>query len=588
MLVVQKYVANLLSAAFGEEQDIEMIHLQVPPKKEHGDLCFALFEFMKQYKLPPHELGNKVLSQFSSSGDTSLIDSLTLTGPYINIKLQKTYYNQVFKTYFKEKKYYLRSKSKKEVIIVDYIGANVGKPLHIGHMCTPLQGQVCINLMRKLGHKVIGDSHIGDWGIIFGKLIVAYERYGSETKLQADAVDHLFDLYVRISSDSEKEEDLEVQFREAFKKLSEGDSRYVELWKKFTTSSIDTMNILLSRIFVIPDYNIGESFYEGLNLPKLEDYPDLKYNMKDIVIELIEKGIASKNEDNSVGVVFPEESKLSSCILQKRDGTHGYLASDLACIKYRAINWNPSRILYFVDVRQQLHFKQAFEIAKKAGWVNDETLLHHAFNGFISLKDGAMSTRKGRIIKLGVLFDEALERAKSIIREKRNDISEEEMNILAEKVGIGAIKYGYLKKSRELDSVFDWGEFMTFDGNSGPYIQYAYVRAKKILSQSNIDINTIMDIKDFIFSEDIEVQLIQKLLAFPDTIADIEIHYNFHQLCLYTYELTKLFSTFYAELSILNEQNDIILYSRLSILQCFTEIIEESFSILGIELPLEM
>ncbi len=585
MKEIQSCLQHIISSALEIEISDENIILQTPPKKELWDLCFWVFDMMKQAKLPPHVVTEKIITYFKALWDTDYIDALTAQGPYINLKISKNYYARIFQEYFTQKKYYnsdTLKNAKNSTIIIDYIGANVWKPLHIGHICTPLQGQVAANIFLKLWYTVVTDSHIGDWGIIFWKLIVAYKKYWDEQKLTFDAVEQLFELYVLISRDAEEDTNLDAEFRAAFKLLSEWNPESVELWKKFTSSSIESMNVLLNRLFVTPDYNIWESFYEWIGLPKLENYPDLGHNMHDIVTELIEKGIATKNDDNSVWVVFSEASKLPSCILQKRDGTHGYLASDLACIKYRMQNWNPQKILYFVDVRQQLHFRQAFMIAHLAWWVPDTTELTHAHNGFISLKDGAMSTRKGRIIKLWALLDEAHTRAQNIILEKKSDISHDEAETLAEKVWIGAIKYGYLKKSRELDSIFDWDEYMNFEGNSGPYIQYGYVRAKKILSGYQFSYDS------YIFSEDIEVQFIQKLLDYPSIIEEISEDYNFHQLCLYTYELTKIFSSFYGQLSVLSEQNVHIRDSRCALLVCFCEILEESFSLLWIELPLEM
>jgi arginyl-tRNA synthetase len=272
--------------------------------------------------------------------------------------------------------------------------------------------------------------------------------------------------------------------------------------------------------------------------------------MKDIVQELLEKGIATANDDNSVGVIFPDELKIPSCILQKRDGTHGYLASDLAAIKYRVENWNPEKMLYFVDVRQQLHLKQAFTIAKLAGWVDKNNEIHHAYNGFISLKEGTMSTREGRIIKLDALFDEAQDRAKKIILEKRSDIEGEELEKLAEIIGIGAIKYGYLKKSRESDVIFDWDEFMSFDGNSGPYIQYSYVRAKKILEKREK-----YNLKEIQISQKEEKELLSHLLTFPQVLQSMQYGYHAHILCQYIYDASKLLSSFYASISILQEED---------------------------------
>ncbi len=565
---------------------LEEIHLETPPKKDMWDIAFGCFILAKDLRKSPADIAQDLKEIIQDDlNKISEIWEVNAAGPYLNIFLGWDVLAKSFSTMMSSSLYGDISSNASENIYIDYIGANVGKPLHIGHMCTPTQGQVIINVFKKLWYNVISDSHIGDWGIIFWKLMVAFERYGDDKKLRENAVEHLFELYVQISKDAEGDKSLEEQFREVFKKLSHWDQNAIDIWSRFTKSSIDAMNIQLSRLFVIPQYNIGESFYEWLWLPKMEDYPDLKYSMKQIVEELIEKWIATQNEDGSVWVVFPDEMKIPSCILQKRDGTHGYLASDLASVKYRMDNWNPKKIIYFVDVRQQLHLKQAFVISKMAEWISDDTTeITHAYNGFISLKDGAMSTRKWKIIKLENLLDESEKRASEIIIEKRDDISWSDLELLSKQIWVWAIKYGYLKKSRESDSVFDWDEFMSFEWNSGPYIQYAYVRAQKILTSSNWQ----KDFKDLEYNKTEEKALIQHILWFSQLIDDLTTSYHPHVLCQYVYEMTKKFSAFYNNVQILSEENAQLKKSRLALLFGFSQILEESFEILGIPLPKKM
>jgi len=581
---VKDHIIKYLRICFKDIYDIEIwdINLETPPKKELGDFAFGCFVIAKELKKSPIDISGE-LSKYieeDNSKDPS-IDRVSTVGPYLNIFLSAESIADDFLE-FTTWNYYENIESSWTVII-DYIWANVWKPLHIGHMCTPSQGQVLINLYKKLWREVIADSHIGDWWIIFWKLLVAYEKYWDDSLLKENAVEHLFDLYVKISSDAENDESFDAKFREYFKLLSQWDAEKKELWAQFTKYSIEAMNILLKRLYVFPDYDIWESFYEWIGLAKMQDYPDLTYPMHEIVEELIEKWVATKNDDKSVGVEFPEDSKLPSCILQKRDGTHGYLASDLACIKYRMQNWNPEKILYFVDVRQQLHFKQAFYIAKAAGWIPGITELSHAHNGFISLKDGAMSTRKWKIIKLDALLDEGQKRALDIIQEKRSDIDVEKWKELAEIISIWAIKYWYLKKSRTSDVIFDWDEFMSFEWNSGPYIQYAYVRAKNIIEKS-----TNIDEAPLHFSEDIESELATKLMDFPKVIMELDKKYYPHILCQYTYELTKIFSNFYANVEVLTAASSQQKYTRILLLKCFVDILQESFDILWIPLPNEM
>lgn len=581
---VSKYLSTLLQQEYNIDNPV--IKLETPPKKNMWDIAFGCFMLGKELKKSPMDIAWELKNTINNDPDKiSEIWSLEVAGPYLNIYLNSESYSESFASMMSSNLYGDIDKNKSETIYIDYIWANVGKPLHIGHMCTPTQWQVIINVFKKLWYNVISDSHIWDWGIIFGKLIVAYNKYWDEQKLSDNAVEHLFELYVQISNEAEDDDGLEMSFRDAFKKLSSGDESMKSIWAKFTKSSIEAMNIQLSRLSVFPDYNIWESFYEWLWLAKMEDYPNLSHSMHDVVEELIDREIATKNDDGSVWVVFPDEMNIPSCILQKRDGTHWYLASDLASVKYRMDNWAPKKILYFVDVRQQLHLKQTFTISKMAGWLNDDvTEITHAHNGFISLKDGAMSTRKWKIIKLEKLLDEAEKRAEEIISEKRDDISWEKLDVLSRIIWTWAIKYWYLKKSRTSDSIFDWDEYMSFEGNSGPYIQYAYVRAQKILSSSGSEV--VFDNLSFETQE--EINLIKHILEFKNIIDDMAKDYYPHILCQYVYDMTKKFSSFYNNVQILSEEDIQLKASRIALLAWFSKVLEESFDILGISLPTEM
>ena len=589
---MKQEIAKLLQDVIKKnyEVNLEEIKLENPPKKNLWDYAFWCFVLSRDLKKNPAQISWEIAELLTWE---ELIESATPAWPYVNIKVNKNSFTQKFLGYI-ESGYPqgVALQNNKKTIYIDYIWANVWKPLHIGHMCTPNQGQVMINVYKKLGYNVISDSHIWDWGIIFGKLITAFKKYGSEEKLQENAVEHLFELYVKISSDAESDETLENAFREEFKNLSHWDKDSIELWSKFTKESILAMNIQLGRMNIKPDYNIGESFYEGLGLPKMEDYPDLwDHNMKDVVWELLEKWIASitKNDDGteSTWVVFADELKMPGCILQKKDGTHGYLASDLASIKYRKDNWDLEKIIYFVDGRQQLHLRQVFEISKQAWWLGDTQLIH-AHNGFISLKDWAMSTRKWRIIKLEALLDEAESRAEKIILEKRDDITWEELKQLSKIIWVWAIKYGYLMKNRESDIVFDWDEFMSFEGNSWPYIQYAYVRARKILEKEAFEINKNLELKDVWFDTSEEIELAKKIMNFNNVLEECVVWNYPHVITGYAYDLTKAFSSFYNAVRVKDEENEEVKQLKLLLVNSFTETLKETFVLLGIEMPEKM
>ncbi len=610
---MQKQVLEILEKVILEKYNIEKkdLKLEIPPKKELGDFAFWGFQLAKDLRKWPNIIVEE-LKGFLEGQKSDLIESVSVAWPYLNIKVSKNIFTQQFLDYIESGvrlQSYPTNKiewkktqnntvwlpsypTSNKTIYIDYIWANVWKPLHIGHMCTPNQGQVMINVYRKLWYTVISDSHIWDWGIIFGKLILAYKNWWDESKLKENAVEHLLGLYIKITVEVEKDDNLETQIREEFKKLASWDKESIKLWESFTKESIEAMNVLLGRMNIKPDYNIGESFYEGLGLPKMEDYPDLKYSMKEVVEELLEKKIASvtKNDDGtqSIWVNFADELKLSGCILQKKDGTHGYLASDLASIKYRKDNWDLEKIIYFVDSRQQLHLRQVFEIAKQAGWLG-ETQLFHAYNWFISLKDWAMSTRTWKIIKLEKLLDEAESRAEKIILEKRDDIEWEELKKLSKTIWIWAIKYWYLKKNRESDIIFDWDEFMSFEGNSGPYIQYAYVRARRILEKENyVGYDCNRTLQEAIFNSNSEIELAKKIMQFNSILKEsIENNYP-HIITSYAYSLTKAFSSFYNNVRVKETTGKDLKQLQLLLVDSFSQTLKETFELLWIDMPEKM
>jgi arginyl-tRNA synthetase len=598
---MKQEIIDLLKKVIKDNYNFELedIKLENPPKKELWDYAFGCFLLARNLKKSPAQIAGDIMELIKWE---DLIESSSVAGPYLNIKVNKSNFTKKFLKYINSN---LKIQKNEKTIYIDYIWANVWKPMHIGHMCTPNQGQVMINCYKKLWYNVVSDSHIWDWWIIFGKLILAFKKWWDENKLKENAVEHLLELYIKITAEAEKDKSLEETIRNEFKLLSEWNKESIKLWESFTKKSIEDMNVQLLRMNIQPDFNIWESFYEGLNLPKMENYPNLEFSMKNIVDELKEKGIATETQNDdwtkSVWVHFPEESKISSCILQKRDWTHWYLASDLASIKYRTNNWNLEKIIYFVDSRQQLHLRQAFEIAKKANWLSTHSVspkvweveqnqkeveLFHAYNGFIALKDWAMSTRKGRIIKLDSLLDEAESRAKKIILEKRDDIQAEDLKELSKKIWIWAIKYGYLKKNRESDIIFDWDEFMSFEGNSWPYIQYAYVRAIRILEKENY--NQENKIENSSFESSSEIELAKKIMDFRNILKESTTGNYPHIITWYAYDLTKSFSNFYNNVIVKDEKNEDYKKLKLALVNSFSKTLKETFEVLWIEMPEKM
>lgn len=623
--------------------------LSAPPKPEHGEYCFGVFTLAKPLGKSPNQIAEEIAGVLRK--DTIHFTQINTIGGYVNLSCAANIWMDILSQVENQ-----QQEKKNETIVVDYIGANAGKPLHIGHICTPSIGQAICNIYRHLGYDVIWDSHFGDWGGIFGKLIAGYKlnqvilwKYEWDDKqvyLQinekikttplptegkvledinryinisisgdlSDPLDIIRRFYTTITYFAWIIPELEEQTRIEYKKLSDWDKKNIDIWKDYTSISITETEKKLALLNIKATYNIGESFYEWLDLPRPNNelYPllnwengDKKCTMKDIVRELIEKWVATQNEDGSVGVIFPEESKIPSCVLQKKDGTGLYLTSDLAAIKYRMINgWNPSKIIYCVDVRQQLHLRQAIWIAKRAWPELENVELFHAFNGFIKLKEWAMSTRHGTVIFLEDLITEGENRTSQLLAEKwrtgDNALSPEDI----EAITIGAIKYSYLSQDREKDVTFDWDKALSFEGNSGPYIQYACVRAAKVASLRHPEVSensgsvpvwwngswavVPQDDRQLIFSP-YDTALIRILAEMENKIQTTADTYKPHTLALYCYDLAVCFNSFYVHTpKILEETDESLKNLRLTLCRLTHEKLTLGFDLLAIRMPSEM
>lgn len=556
----------------------------IPPDKKFGDICINIFPAVKATKTPPQILAKEVLDFMTQE---SYVTRGEIQGGFVNLFVTDDFY------FLECKNWTLPAFEKKdETVVIDYMGANIGKPLHIGHLCTPLFGQASINLLRYMGYDVIADMHQGDWGGLFGKLIIGWKYYWNEEAFTSNPVKHLFEIYVLLTEKIEKEGlSIEQECRDAFKLLSEWDPIMVQLWEKFTDKSLIEVRNVMNEFGAKPDIWIGESFYEWLPLPKLGNWTELTPDntMTAVVKDLITQWIATKNEDKSVGVVFSKESKLPSCILQKKDGTHGYLASDLASIRYRIKNWQPSQILYFVDNRQSLHFRQLFATAQ-ASWSKSKielptTKLTHAANGFVSLPEGAMSTRHGRVIFLRDLIAESFDRVKNILSERNKSLSEKDIKAIA----LGSIVYSFMSQDRERDWVFEWDNVLTFEGNSGPYLQYTYVRWKKILLENNY--MWALNIKPWTLNvvlTTFDRDLILDIMSFNDTLSECGKTYKFHLLVAHIALMARHLNALYVNTPKIKDTEENEQIQRLQIVSTCLSIIEFTTKIVGIPLPEEM
>jgi len=553
-------INNIFGADYTEKVDI-----QNSTKKEFGDFQtnFAMVS-SKLIGKNPREIANTLVDNFA---ENDIIEKLEIAGPgFINIYLKNSFLNEEIKK-LENEKYDFSFLNTDKTVIIDYSSPNIAKRMHIGHLRSTIIGDSIKRILQFLGFHTLADNHIGDWGTQFGKLIVAYKNWLDKKAYAKDPIGELERIYVLFSEESKKNPALEDEAREELKKLQLGDEHNQKLWKEFIDISLKEYNKIYDRLGVNFDYYYGESFYNNL--------------MPSVLEELKKKGIA--REDQGALVVFFENDKLPPAIVQKKDGSFLYTTSDLATMKFRKDELKVDEAVYLTDDRQQNHFKQVFEIGELLGEPYNYKKTHVVF-GIMRFGDGMIfSSRSGNIIRLVDLLNEAKTQVKKIIDEKNPNIPEDEKEKIAEIVGSGAIKYFDLSQNRTSDITFTWDKVLSFEGNTGPYLQYTYVRIMSIfrkLKEENISVEN----KDIILENmsGIERELAVELLRFPQTVVKSYESYRPNIIADYLFDTAKLFNNFYNSSSILKEEDKKVMDARILLAEKTAFVLKEGLSLLGI------
>lgn len=456
--------------------------------------------------------------------------------------------------------------------VIDYSGINIAKPMHAGHLRSTIIGQALYNIFSFSGWKTIGDNHLGDWGKQFGVLIAAYKENLKTKKLKSSKldIDGLMNLYVDYSSRMKKDAALEEIAKEETKKLQSDDKENIKIWKNFykiTFSELDEVFKLLGIKF---DYQLGESFYG--------------FMLEDIVKDALKKGVAEKS-DGAV-VIFTDKNK-SPLLIKKSDEAYLYGTTDLATVKYRVQKFKPETILYVVDNGQSLHFEQVFQAAKALGYAKKAELTHVKFGLILAEDMKKLSTRGGKHISLLELINEAVAKSEKIIKEKRPDLSLKEKNKIAEIIGVGALKYNDLSQNRQSDIAFKWETMLNLEGNSGPYLQYTYVRLKSIIAKSKIAKGKPARFDPKLLTEKEELNLILLLDKFPDVVGEITRSYYPHYLADYLYKLAKTANNYYHTTPVLKAEKN-IREARLALIGAVARTLKTGLNLLGISVPEKM
>jgi len=555
----------------------QIVDIDYPKLKEHGDYSTPVaLKLAKEFGKSPMDIANIIKENISKE---EFIEKVEVLNPgFINFYISKFSLLGELKEVTETKDFYgLTNVGEGKTILAEYSSPNIAKPLGIHHILSTVIGQSVYNIYKFLGFNTISINHIGDWGTQFGKLISAYKKWGAEQVIEKDPINELLKLYVKFHEESEKDESLNDEAREEFRKLEQGDVENRTLLKWITDLSMLDINRVYDKLGNITfDYTQGESFYEE--------------QLEEILLEGKQRAIFEQGEKGSFVVQYDDEN-ISPFVVQKSDGATLYSTRDFAALKYRIQNWHPLKILYFVDVAQNLHFKQLFQAAERFTWYHGEGV--HVNFGRMSFKDGSFSTRKGNVIKLEEVLDEAISRSKVIIEEKGKVNNIEEVSKV---IGVGAVKYNILSQNRSSDITFDWDNVLSLDGNSSPYLQYTYARAKSILrkAQEQGDYLVIDENVDFKQSEE-ENQLAEKAVSilriipkFKESILLAGQEYKPNLISNYIYELAQAFNAFYNEVRVLDETNPIKKHIYLNLSFASSQIIKNGLKLLGIDVLEEM
>ena len=569
---IKKQIAKAISNSIDINIDYNLIlnKIEIPKDKTHGDFSYPCFNLAKDLKKSPVIIANEIKEKITLDKNISNVE---VVNGFLNFYLNnENAIEKVLKNILDEKEEYGKLDIGKEKnIIVEYSSPNICKPFHLGHFRNTVLGKALYNIYEDLGYNVTGINHLGDWGRQFGLLIEGYKRFKDEYDFSVNPLDSLADIYVRINKLAKEDEKVLDIGRENFKKLEEGDEDYLELWKYFRDVSLKEYNRIYDLLGSRFDSYNGEAFYND--------------KMDEVVQILDKKGVLKDSQGAKVVEVGDD---MPPCIVLKSNGSTIYATRDLAAILYRARTYDFDKCIYITATEQILHFKQIFEVAKYLVDEKYQKGLVHVSYGMIRLKTGKMSTREGNVIYVDDLLNEAISKSKDIILAKNPDTKD--IDNLAKQIGVGALIFNYLKSSKNKDIIFDLDESLRFDGETGPYVQYTYVRTKSILEKINFDINNIdkENICYDLLTTNEETQLAKVLDGFKDIISRAAKEYEPSIISRYLIDIATLFSRFYNNCNVANLEDEKLKEARAILVYATGVVIKKGLTLLGIECPDKM
>ena len=560
----KQIVAQAIYAAVKEDLTLEQVSqlLENPKTAEHGDVAFPAFALAKVYRKAPQQIASELAEKI----DPASFEKIEVVGPYLNFFMNKEVISEhVLQTVLKEKNHYGdQSIGNQQAVPIDMSSPNIAKPISMGHLRSTVIGNSIGFILEKIGYQPIRINHLGDWGTQFGKLIVAYKKWGSEEAVKKEPINELLRLYVEFHEQAENDKALEDEARAWFKKLEDGDQEATELWQWFRDESLQEFNKIYDMLEVSFDSLNGEAFYND--------------KMTEVVELLEEKHLLQ--EDQGAEIVDLTAYDLNPALIRKSDGATLYITRDMAAALYRKRTYNFSKSLYVVGNEQSYHFKQLKAVLKEMGfdWSDD---MHHIPFGLITKDGKKLSTRKGKIVLLEEVLNEAIESAKEQITEKNPGLANKDE--VAKQVGVGAVVFHDLKNDRLNNFDFTLEEVVRFEGETGPYVQYSHARAMSILEKAQFD---PANAQALALNDAESWEVIKLIQRYPETILQAADKYEPSVIAKHAIKLAQAFNKYYANVKILAEdaQKD----ARLALVYAVTVLLKEDLRLLGLHAPDKM
>ena len=569
MINFKNIIANAISKVVNiNATEIEM-SIEKPKGSENGDYAFPCFRLAKELHKAPQMIANDIKENIKV--DENQITKIEVVGGYLNFFINKEILvEEVLNEMSEDKEYGKSTIGNGKNIVIDYSAPNIAKPFHIGHLRSTVIGAALYKIYKYLGYNVTGINHLGDYGTQFGKLIEGYKLWGNEYNIEENPIDELTKIYIRINQACKEDENVLENCRNNFKKLEDGDKYCVEIWQKFRELSLKEFQKVYDILGSKFDSWNGEAFYSD-KMPE--------------VIEILNK-TGKLVESEGAKIIDLEDKGINTpCIIEKSNGSSTYATRDLAAIMYRARTYDFDKALYITSYEQVLHFKQVFEVAKLLGLDEKYTNgLEHVAFGMVLLPTGKMSTREGTSIKLSELLNEAISRAKAIIEQKNPEL--ENKDEVAKKVGVGAVIFNDLANNRVKDEIFDWDTILNFQGETGPYIQYTYVRTKSVIEKAG-KIPELKSVQIKELSDEYSQNIIKLIYNFENVLKQVTEKEEPSILARYLIDLAKAYSGFYNENKIITENKD-TQNARVYLTYAVGQVLKIGANLLGIEMPDKM